>query len=59
VVEIIDENNNEIARGRTNYSSEDARRICRKKSAEIADALDHEGPFYEVIVHRNNLQLAQ
>ena len=59
VVEIIDENNNEIARGLTNYSSEDARRICRKKSSEIADALDHEGPFYEVIVHRNNLQLAQ
>ena len=26
---------------------------------EIAEALDHEGPFYEVIVHRNNLQLVQ
>jgi glutamate 5-kinase len=43
----------EFARGLTNYSSEDVRRIKGLRSQQIADTLGH--CPYEEVVHRDNL----
>ena len=54
-VAIIDATGRQIARGLTNYSSEQIDRIKGLKSAQIAKALG-EKPYDEV-VHRNNMML--
>jgi glutamate 5-kinase len=45
----------EIARGLTNYSSEDATRICGLRKEKISEVLG--GLPYEEIIHRDNLVL--
>ena len=42
-----------IACGLVNYDAADARRICRKKSAEIADVLGYMNE--EELIHRDNM----
>jgi glutamate 5-kinase len=45
--------NGEIARGLSSYSSEDARRIIRKKSSEIEEILGYSGQ--EELLHRDDM----
>lgn len=53
VVTLADADGTEFARGLTNYSSDDARRICGLRTEQITEAL---GALpYEEIVHRDNL----
>jgi glutamate 5-kinase len=53
VVALVDAEGTEFARGLTNYSADDARRICGLRTEQIADVL---GALpYEEIVHRDNL----
>jgi glutamate 5-kinase len=55
VITCIDETGRPIARGITNYSSSEARRIMRRPSGEILDILG----FVEEpeLIHRDNLVL--
>jgi glutamate 5-kinase len=53
VVSLCDPTGQEFARGLTNYSSEDAGKICGLRTEQIAEALG-DVP-YEEIVHRDNL----
>lgn len=53
VVAICDTSGAEFARGLTNYSADDVRRIRGLKTGEIAEALGH-CPYNEV-VHRDNM----
>ncbi len=53
VVALCDAGHAELARGLTNYSSEDIRRIQGVPSHQIAELLGHRP--YEEVVHRNNL----
>jgi glutamate 5-kinase len=53
VVALCDAEGNEFARGLTNYSAADAKRICGLRSAQIAEALGTVP--YEEVVHRDNL----
>lgn len=53
VVALVDENGREFARGLTNYSSEEIRKIAGKRSQELAGASETL-PYGEVI-HRDNL----
>jgi len=55
VIACTDESGREVARGLTNYSSSEARRILRHKSAEIADILGYEGD--PELIHRDNMVL--
>lgn len=55
VIACFDEAGNEIARGLSNYSSPDARRILRHKSSEIAGILGYHGA--PELIHRDNLVL--
>jgi glutamate 5-kinase len=57
VVQIVDARDREVARGLVNYSSAEAKLICRKCSAELAKALDRTRDIYEEIVHRDNFHL--
>ncbi|HXG11096.1 MAG TPA: glutamate 5-kinase [Gemmataceae bacterium] len=53
VVALADADGSEFARGLTNYSSDDARRICGLRTEQIAAVL---GTLpYEEVVHRDNL----
>ena len=45
----------EIAHGLSNYKSDDLRRICGRKSSEIADILGYS--YGDAALHRNNLAL--
>jgi glutamate 5-kinase len=55
VITCLDEQGNALARGLSNYSSDEARRIMRRPSAEIESILGFlEGPE---LVHRDNLVL--
>ena len=45
----------DIAQGLSNYGSADLRRICGKKSGEIADILGYS--YGDAVLHRNNLAL--
>lgn len=55
LVAIADESGSRIARGLTNYSSEDLQKIQGKKSSEIGTILgEHE---FDEVVHRDNLVL--
>jgi glutamate 5-kinase len=53
VVALRDPDGAEFARGLTNYSSDDVRRIRGLKTAEIAEALGHHP--YDEVVHRDNM----
>lgn len=53
VVSLCDESGQEIARGLSNYSAADVRKIHGLKSQQIADVLGHRP--YEEVVHRDNL----
>jgi glutamate 5-kinase len=45
----------ELARGLTNYSSDEIRRIAGRSSEEFADLLGHRP--YDEVVHRDNLAI--
>ncbi|HBJ37840.1 MAG TPA: glutamate 5-kinase, partial [Planctomycetaceae bacterium] len=53
VVSLCDGDGNEIARGLTNYPSDEVEKIRGLASDRIADVLGHRP--YEVVVHRDNL----
>jgi glutamate 5-kinase len=53
VVALCDADGSEFARGLTNYSAADARRICGFRSQQIAEVLG--AVPYEEVVHRDNL----
>jgi glutamate 5-kinase len=55
VVEIIHPNGEALARGLSEYDAADARRICGKRSAELADILGTVPR--SVLVHRDQLVL--
>ncbi len=55
LVEIVDKKNNLVGKGLVNYSSDDIKKIKKKKTSEIASILG-EKPYDEVI-HRDNLVL--
>ncbi len=57
VVALRDEQGQEFARGLTNYSADDIRRIRGLKTSEIAEALGY-CPYQEVI-HRNNMVITE
>ncbi|MCA9267010.1 MAG: glutamate 5-kinase [Planctomycetales bacterium] len=53
VVTLCDATGRELARGLTNYSSDDAAKIAGLNSSRIAEVLGHRP--YEEVVHRDNL----
>lgn len=53
VVVLCDPTGTEFARGLTNYSSDDAKKICRLRSEQISEVLGVQ--TYEECVHRDNL----
>jgi glutamate 5-kinase len=53
VVALRDASGDEFARGLTNYSADDVRRIRGLQSGEIAEALGH--CPYEEVIHRDNM----
>jgi len=53
-VAVLDEDGNEIARGLTNFSSDEIKKIMRKKTSLIPKILNSDTYFDEVI-HRDNL----
>ena len=55
VIAILDEGGAELARGLANYSSAEARLLCRKPLAEIAATLGY--AVEPEMVHRDNLAL--
>jgi glutamate 5-kinase len=56
VVSIVDSSGRQIARGLTNYSSQQIEQIMGKRSTQIAKILGDKP--YDEVVHRNNLTLA-
>ena len=57
IVSVRDPDQKEIARGLTNYSSDDLAKILQRKSREIAKILG-ECP-YEEAIHRDNIQIIE
>lgn len=55
-VSLVNSANKEVARGLTNYSSEDLRTIAGQSTARIAELLGHRP--YEEVVHRDHLVLS-
>lgn len=55
-VVLCDHNGQAIARGLVNYSDDELRKICGRRSADIAQILGHEGA--ETVIHRDNLVLS-
>src|SRR5688572_29860693 len=53
VVSIVNSAGKEIARGLSNYASDDARKICGKKTADVHALLGDAA--YDEVVHRDNL----
>lgn len=53
VVSVCDANGSEVARGLTNYSAEEVRRIQGLRSERIAEVLGHRP--YEEVIHRDNM----
>ena len=53
VIDIVDENENKIAKGISNYSSEEIKLIMGHKSCDIEKILNYKD--YDVIVHANNM----
>jgi len=56
VVSLRSSDGTEFARGLTNYSSDEIRRIAGKRSSQIDEVLGHRP--YEEVIHRDNLALA-
>ncbi len=52
-VRVVDESGGEIARGLTNYSSEQIDRIKGLRSSQLAQVLGEKD--YDVVIHRNNM----
>ncbi len=52
-IKIVDESMSEIARGLTNYSAEEVKKIKGSHSSKIAELLGHKD--YDEVVHRDNL----
>ena len=53
VVALCDADGSEVARGLTNYSAEDVRKICGLRTEQVPEVL---GSLpYEEVVHRDNL----
>ncbi|MDO5308427.1 MAG: glutamate 5-kinase [Planctomycetia bacterium] len=57
VVSMVDQAGKELARGLVNYNFHDAQKICRKRSDELAQALQTDAVVHKAIVHRDNLEL--
>ena len=57
VVSLCDTQNDEFARGTSNYNSDDVRRIRGLKTAEIAEALGH--CPYQAVIHRDNMTVTR
>jgi len=57
VVRVLDQRGRELARGLTNYSAEEAQRICGRHSDEIEAILGYPGD--PEVIHRNNLTLVE
>ncbi len=53
LVAVYDPDGVELARGLTNFSSEELTRILKRSSKEIADIINR--PFEEEVIHRDNL----
>jgi len=56
LVRILDEKGNELARGLSNYKSEDIRQIRGMKTSQISEKLGHK--IYDEVVHRDNMVLS-
>jgi glutamate 5-kinase len=52
---VIDPDGGEIAHGITSYDSDDARKLCGVKSAQIVEILGYS--YGDAIIHRNNMVL--
>lgn len=57
VVAILDENENEIARGIVNYNSEDCKKIAGAHSDDIVKILGHKN--YDAIITRDNITVLE
>ncbi len=53
VLRICDPDGKELARGLANYDSADMQKLCRVKSAQIADILGY--TYGDYVVHRNDM----
>ena len=53
IVSLLDEGQREVARGLTNYSSDELQRIRGLSSTEFGEVLGHVP--YEEVIHRDNL----
>ena len=56
VITICDPSGTEIARGLANYSSEEARQLCRQPSSQIESLLGYVAEAE--MIHRDNLVLS-
>ena len=56
-VAVLDASGREIARGLSNYSSDEIRRILRLRAHEIPDALGY--AFEDELIHRDNLAVTE
>jgi len=55
VVAVVDASGRQVARGLSNYSSEQLQRIKRLKTSQIAKVLGDKP--YDEVIHRNNMTL--
>jgi glutamate 5-kinase len=55
LVDVVDEKQNPIAKGLTQYASDELKKIKGKNTTEIADILGHK--YYDEVIHRKNLVL--
>ncbi|MBO5244576.1 MAG: glutamate 5-kinase, partial [Selenomonadales bacterium] len=55
VIRVLNKNGRELARGRTNYGSEDVSKICGVHTDKIAEILGSKP--YDEVIHRDNLVL--
>jgi glutamate 5-kinase len=56
IVSVIDSNGREVARGLSNYTSDELRLVAGKPTDEIASLLGHRP--YDEVIHRDNLALS-
>ena len=57
IIDIVDGNDNLLARGMVNYSSDEIRLIKGLNTSEIEDVLHYKD--YDEVVHANNLVLVE
>jgi glutamate 5-kinase len=53
IVSVLDEDGNEIARGKIRYSAQDIKKIMGKKTSEIIDILGYK--FSDEVIHRDDM----